>query len=50
VVVHSPWSFPWYSSGDTDFNYDFGASFTADEVASGAPVYNYGFVAISGQI
>ena len=36
------WSFPWYSSGDTDFNYDFGASFTADEVASGAPVYNYG--------
>jgi predicted dithiol-disulfide oxidoreductase (DUF899 family) len=36
------WSFPWYSSGDTDFNYDFGASFTADEVASEAAVYNYG--------
>jgi predicted dithiol-disulfide oxidoreductase (DUF899 family) len=36
------WSFPWYSSGDTDFNYDFGASFTAEEVTSGAPVYNYG--------
>jgi len=36
------WSFPWYSSGDTDFNYDFGASFTAEEVASGAPVFNYG--------
>jgi predicted dithiol-disulfide oxidoreductase (DUF899 family) len=36
------WSFPWYSSGETDFNYDFGASFTPDEVASEAPVYNYG--------
>jgi predicted dithiol-disulfide oxidoreductase (DUF899 family) len=36
------WSFPWYSSGETDFNYDFGASFTADEVASGAALFNYG--------
>ena len=36
------WSFPWYSSGETDFNHDFGASFTADEVASEAAVYNYG--------
>jgi predicted dithiol-disulfide oxidoreductase (DUF899 family) len=36
------WSFPWYSSGGTDFNYDFGASFTPDEVASGAAVFNYG--------
>jgi predicted dithiol-disulfide oxidoreductase (DUF899 family) len=36
------WSFPWYSSGETDFNYDFGASFPADAVAAGAPVYNYG--------
>jgi len=36
------WSFPWYSSGETDFNYDFGASFTPDDVASEAPVYNYG--------
>jgi predicted dithiol-disulfide oxidoreductase (DUF899 family) len=39
------WSFPWFSSGETDFNYDFGASFTADEVASGAAVYNYGAAA-----
>lgn len=36
------WSFPWYSSGGTDFNYDFGASFTPGEVASGAAVFNYG--------
>jgi len=36
------WSFPWFSSGETDFNYDFGASFTPDEVAGEALVYNYG--------
>jgi predicted dithiol-disulfide oxidoreductase (DUF899 family) len=36
------WSFPWVSSGQTDFNYDFGASFTPEEVASHAPVFNYG--------
>ena len=36
------WSFPWYSSGETDFNYDFGASFPADAVADGTAVYNYG--------
>ena len=36
------WSFTWFSSGETDFNYDFGASFTPDEVAGEALVYNYG--------
>ena len=36
------WSFPWVSSGQTDFNYDFGVSFTPEQVASHAPVYNYG--------
>ena len=36
------WSFPWYSAGETDFNYDFGVSFPADEVANGTAVYNYG--------
>jgi len=36
------WSFPWYSSGEADFNYDFGASFPADAVADGTAVYNYG--------
>ncbi len=39
------WSFPWFSSGQTDFNYDFGASFTAAEVASGERLYNYGSAA-----
>ena len=36
------WSFPWYSSGETDFSYDFGASFPAGAVAAGTAVYNYG--------
>ena len=35
------WSFPWYSAGETDFNYDFGVSFPADAVANGTAVYNY---------
>ena len=36
------WSFPWVSAGQTDFNYDFGISFTPEQVASHARVYNYG--------
>jgi predicted dithiol-disulfide oxidoreductase (DUF899 family) len=36
------WSFPWVSAGGTDFNHDFGISFTPEQVASHAPVYNYG--------
>ena len=31
------WSFRWVSAGETDFNYDFGVSFTPEEVASHAP-------------
>jgi predicted dithiol-disulfide oxidoreductase (DUF899 family) len=36
------WSFPWVSAGQTDFNYDFGISFTPEQVASHDPGYNYG--------
>jgi predicted dithiol-disulfide oxidoreductase (DUF899 family) len=35
------WSFDWLSSSRTDFNYDFGVSFTPEQMRSGAPVYNY---------
>jgi predicted dithiol-disulfide oxidoreductase (DUF899 family) len=35
------WRFKWVSSGDGDFNYDFGASFTQDQVTGGAMFYNY---------
>jgi predicted dithiol-disulfide oxidoreductase (DUF899 family) len=36
------WTFSWLSSDDGDFNYDLGASFRPEEVASGAYVYNFG--------
>jgi predicted dithiol-disulfide oxidoreductase (DUF899 family) len=36
------WSFPWFSSHGNDFNYDYGVSFTPDEVADRAPKYNFG--------
>jgi predicted dithiol-disulfide oxidoreductase (DUF899 family) len=35
------WSFKWVSSFGTDFNYDYGASFTPEQVKSGSLAYNY---------
>jgi predicted dithiol-disulfide oxidoreductase (DUF899 family) len=35
------WSFPWVSSGTSDFNVDYGVSFTAQEVAEKEAAYNY---------
>jgi predicted dithiol-disulfide oxidoreductase (DUF899 family) len=35
------WSFRWVSSAPSDFNFDLGVSFTADEQARGTGVYNY---------
>jgi predicted dithiol-disulfide oxidoreductase (DUF899 family) len=35
------WRFPWASSLDSDFNYDFNASFTEEQQRSGAIDYNY---------
>lgn len=35
------WDFPWYSSADSSFNFDMGASFTAAEIATGERLYNY---------
>ena len=36
------WRFKWVSSHGGDFNYDFGVSFTPEEVAKGELNYNYG--------
>jgi predicted dithiol-disulfide oxidoreductase (DUF899 family) len=36
------WTFDWLSSAENDFNYDYGVSFTPDEIVSGAKVYNSG--------
>jgi predicted dithiol-disulfide oxidoreductase (DUF899 family) len=35
------WTFTWVSSLDSDFNYDFGVSFTREQLAKGKVVYNY---------
>jgi len=35
------WSFPWYSSGGSDFNFDYQVSFTPQQIAAGAAIYNY---------
>lgn len=38
---HMGWDVEWVSSGGSDFNYDFGVSFTPEQVASGQVTYNY---------
>ena len=35
------WNFPWASSNSNSFNYDFGVSFTPEQIESGDTVYNY---------
>ena len=36
------WCFKWVSSFGTDFNYDFGVSFTPEQIEKGEAFYNYG--------
>lgn len=43
------WQFKWVSSHGTDFNYDFGVSFTPEEVATGRINYNYGKWSLMGE-
>src|SRR5271154_4105041 len=35
------WKFPWVSSHNSDFNYDFNVSFTTEQIASGTAFYNF---------
>jgi predicted dithiol-disulfide oxidoreductase (DUF899 family) len=35
------WRFPWVSSADSDFNYDFHVSFDRQEIANGRAEYNF---------
>jgi len=35
------WSFPWYSSMGSDFNFDYGVSFTPEQLKHGQVEYNY---------
>lgn len=43
------WKFAWVSSHGTSFNYDFGVSFTPEEVAKGEGEYNYGKRTFGGE-
>ena len=36
------WTFPWVSSDDSDFNFDYGVAFRPETLAKGAKSYNYG--------
>ncbi|RJF94072.1 DUF899 domain-containing protein [Sphingomonas cavernae] len=42
------WRFEWVSSGGTSFNYDYGVSFTPEQIAAAEPLYNYGITADLG--
>ena len=35
------WSFPWVSSAESTFNFDFGVSFTPEQIESGDTSYNF---------
>ena len=35
------WKFPWVSSFGSDFNYDYGVSFSEEDLAKGSVVYNF---------
>jgi len=35
------WSFPWVSSANNDFNFDYGVSFTKEQIAEESAIYNY---------
>jgi len=36
------WTFPWYSSAGSDFNFDYHVSFTPDQLSAGKADYNFG--------
>lgn len=42
------WSFPWFSSEKSSFNYDFGVSFTDDQLAADRADYNYVPIELDG--
>ncbi|MDI5935706.1 DUF899 domain-containing protein [Halomonas kalidii] len=41
------WQVKWVSSHGSDFNYDYGVSFTPEEIAKGAVTYNYATANVS---
>jgi predicted dithiol-disulfide oxidoreductase (DUF899 family) len=49
VKARMGWTFPWVSSHGSDFNFDFGVSFTPEDIAAGRAIYNYGEVVRESQ-
>jgi predicted dithiol-disulfide oxidoreductase (DUF899 family) len=43
------WTFDWVSSGNNDFNGDYGVTFTRGEIDTGKPLYNFGTTPIYGE-
>jgi predicted dithiol-disulfide oxidoreductase (DUF899 family) len=43
------WTFDWFSSGMSNFNYDFAVSFTPEEVTAGKQRYNFGTTRFGGE-
>ena len=43
------WTFDWVSSGDNDFNGDFGVTFTRQQIEAGKPLYNFGTTPFYGE-
>jgi len=43
------WTFDWLSSAPSDFNYDFAASFSPEQIKSGAKLYNFGTSGFGGE-
>ena len=42
------WDFPWYSSADSEFNFDMGVSFGAEDIDTGTTPYNFGTMGVYG--
>jgi len=43
------WSFDWVSSGNNDFNYDYGVTFTRAQIDKGEAKYNFGGSPVYGE-
>jgi predicted dithiol-disulfide oxidoreductase (DUF899 family) len=43
------WTFDWVSSGNNDFNADYGVTFTKKQIDSGEATYNYGMSPVYGE-
>lgn len=49
VRMRMEWRFPWVSSLDSDFNFDFGVSFVRSEAPPQEPNYNFGAQTFPGE-